>query len=58
MDLNIGDPLFHDKDLPKLEAVRKLQQEAYHILQVMNGINPGDPTYNTDQNPANYQKTM
>ena len=58
VDLNIGDPLFHDEDLPKLEAVKKLQQEAYHILQGMNGIHPGDPTYNTDQNPAHYQKTM
>jgi len=27
-------------------------------MQVMNGINPGDPTYNVDQNIANYQKTM
>ena len=25
---------------------------------VMNGINPGDPTYNTDQNIDNYKKTM
>ena len=58
VDLNIGDPLFHDKALPKLEAVKKLQQEAYHTLQVMNGIHPGDPTYNTDLEPVNYQKTM
>ena len=58
VDLNIGDPIFHDKALSKPEATRKLQQEAYHIMQEMCGIYPGDPTYNTDQNPENYQKTM
>lgn len=58
VDLNIGDPLFHDKTLSKPEAVKKMQQDAYHIMQTMNGIHPGDPTYNTDLNPANYQKTM
>ena len=58
VDLNIGDPLFHDKTLPTAEAVKKLQQDAYHVMQGMNGIHPSDPTYNTDQNPANYQKTM
>ena len=58
VDLNIGDPIFHDKTLPKLDAVKKLHQDAYHILQAMNGIHPGDPTYNTDQNPETYQKTM
>ena len=58
VDLNIGDPIFHDKDLPKLEATRKMQQDAYHILQTMCGINPGDPTYRTDLNLETYQKTM
>lgn len=58
VDLNIGDPIFHDKDLPRLEAVKKLQQDTYHIMQAMNGIHPGDPTYNTDQNLETYQKTM
>ena len=58
VDLNIGDPIYHDKSLPKLEAIKKLQKDAYHILQQMNGIHPGDPTYNTDLNPENYQKTM
>ena len=58
VDLNIGDPVFHDKDLPRLEAVKKLQQNTYHIMQAMNGIHPGDPTYNTDQNLETYQKTM
>ena len=58
VDLNIGDPIFHDKGLPKLAAVKKMQQDAYHILQQMNGIHPGDPTYCTDLNPETYRKTM
>ncbi len=58
VDLNIGDPIFHDKSLPKLEATKKMQQDAYHILQAMNGIHPGDPTYSTDLNLETYQKTM
>ena len=58
MDLNIGDPIFHDKTLSKPEATKKLQQEAYHIMQAMNGIHPGDPTYNEDQTLETYQKTM
>ena len=58
VDLNIGDPIFYDKELPKLESVKKMQQDAYHIMQEMNGIRPGDPTYNTDLNPETYQKTM
>ena len=58
VDLNIGDPIFHDKELPKLAAVKKMQQDAYHIMQGMNGIHPGDPTYSTDLTLDNYQKTM
>ena len=58
VQLNIGDPVYHDKSLSKLEATRKLQQDVYHIMQEMNGIHPGDPTYNTDLDLANYQKTM
>jgi len=58
VDLNIGDPIFHDRKLPKLEAIKKMQSDAYHIMQGMNGIHPGDPTYNEDQNLENYQKTM
>ena len=41
-----------------MEAVKKMQQDAYRIMQEMNGIHPGDPTYNEDLNPENYQKTM
>ncbi len=58
VDLNIGDPIYYDKSLTKAEAVKKLQQDTYHVMQEMNGIHPGDPTYNTDQNPDTYQKTM
>ena len=58
VDLNIGDPIFHDKTLSNPEATKKMQQDAYHIMQEMNGIHPGDPTYNTDLTLENYQKTM
>ena len=58
VDLHIGDPICHDKSLSKQDAVLKMQQETYHIMQAMNGIHPGDATYNTDLNPANYKNTM
>ena len=58
VDLHVGDPLFPDKTLSAAEAMDKLHAEAYHVMQVMNGINPGDPTYNTDQNIETYKKTM
>ena len=58
VDLHVGEPLFADKALHPRLAAEKLQREAYHIMQVMNGINPGDPTYNTDLDPEHYIKTM
>jgi hypothetical protein len=58
VDLHVGDPILPDKTLPTAEAIDKLHAEAYHVMQVMNGINPGDETYNVDQNPDTYQKTM
>ena len=58
VDLHIGEPLYCNKELPRREAENELQARAYHVMQVMNGINPEDPTYNTDQNPNNYKKTM
>ena len=58
VDLNIGDPIFYDKELPKLQAVKKLQQDSYHILQEMAGIHPGDPTYSTSLDLESYKKTM
>ena len=57
-DLHIGEPLFPDKSLPIGEAIDKLHKEAYHVMQVLAGINPGDLTYNLDQNIENYKKTM
>lgn len=35
-----------------------MQQETYHIMQELNGIHPGDPTYSTELNTEAYQKTM
>ena len=58
VDLNIGEPIFHDKTLPRLEAVKDMQQRAYHIMQQMNDIHPGDPTYSTNLDLESYQKTM
>ncbi|MBQ7380172.1 MAG: hypothetical protein IJW70_10910 [Clostridia bacterium] len=58
VDLHVGEPLFADKSLSPAKAAQKLQRDAYHVMQVMNGILPGDPTYNTDQDPDRYQKTM
>lgn len=58
VDLHIGEPIYADKSLDKREAAERMRAEAYHIMQVMNGINPGDPTYNTDQDPDHYKKTM
>ena len=58
VDLHVGEPLLPDTTLPIKEAVDKMHKEAYHIMQVMNGINPGDATYNVDQNIDNYVKTM
>ena len=56
--VHIGEPLLVDKTLSRSEAAEDLRARAYHVMQVMNGIHPGDPTYNTDHNPDTYQKTM
>ncbi len=58
VDLHIGEPLYADKTLPPREAADELRKRAYHIMQEMNGIFPGDPSYNEDQNIDNYRKTM
>lgn len=58
VDLNVGEPLFADKTLSPGDAIDDLHKRAYHVMQVMNGIHPGDPTYNVDQNIDNYKKTM
>ena len=44
--------------LHPMEAAKKLHRDAYHIMQVMNGIDPSHPNYRTEQNPENYVKTM
>ncbi|MBR2499354.1 MAG: 1-acyl-sn-glycerol-3-phosphate acyltransferase [Clostridia bacterium] len=58
VDLHIGEPLFVDKTVPTEQAIEKMHKEAYHVMQVMLGVNPGDPTYNEDYKGNNYQKTM
>lgn len=58
VDLHIAEPIYADKSLPFAEAAEELRARAYRIMQEMNGIHPGDPTYNEDQNIDNYRKTM
>ena len=58
VNVNIGDPLLPDTTLSFKEAVDKLHKDAYHIMQVLNGINPGDPHYNTQQNIDKYKRTF
>lgn len=58
VDLHIGEPMYADTSLPMRDAAEDLRRRAYHVMQVMNGINPGDPTYNEDLNIDNYKKTM
>ena len=58
VDLHIAEPIFPDKSIEPKAAEEKMRKEAYHIMQVMNGINPTDPSYNLDQNPSHYKKTM
>ena len=58
VDLHIGEPLYADPTLPPRAAAQALRAEVYRVMQQMNGIHPGDPTYNEDQSIDNYQKTM
>ncbi len=58
VNLHVGAPLTADPALGKKEAMEELHARAYHVMQGMNGIHPGDPTYNVDQNIDRYQKTM
>ncbi len=58
VDLHIAEPIYADKTLKPRAAAEELRARAYKIMQEMNGICPGDPTYNEDQNIDNYQKTM
>ncbi len=58
VDLHIAAPLYANKDLPPRQAADELRRRTYRIMQEMNGIHPGDPTYNEDQRIEHYQKTM
>jgi 1-acyl-sn-glycerol-3-phosphate acyltransferase len=58
VDLHIAEPIYADKTLKSRVAAEELRARAYMIMQEMNGIYPGDPTYNEDQNIDNYRKTM
>ena len=57
-DLHVGEPILPDTTLSMNDAIDKIHKETYHTMQVMNGINSGDPTYNTNQNIDEYKKTM
>lgn len=58
VDLHVAEPMYADRSLPTREAVEELRARAYRVMQEMNGIYPGDPTYNEDQNIDHYIKTM
>ena len=58
VDLHIAAPMYADSSLPPREAAKDLRARIYRVMQEMNGIYPGDPTYNEDQTIANYRKTM
>lgn len=58
VDLHIGEPIYADKSLSPRDAAEKMREEAYRVMQVMGGINPGDPTYNVDQDPEHYKSTI
>ena len=58
VDLHVSEPLYADKTLPEREAANELRARTYKIMQNMNGLSVGDPTYNEDQNIDNYRKTM
>lgn len=58
VDLHIAEPIYADQSLNTRAAAYELRNRAYRIMQEMNGIHPGDPTYNEDQNIKHYHKTM
>ena len=58
VDLHIAEPTYADTNLPPREAAEELRARVYRTMQEMNGIHPGDPTYNENQDIATYQKTM
>ena len=58
VDLHVGEPLYADKTMHPRAAAEDLRARAYYIMQEMNGIHPGDPTYNENQSIDEYRKTM
>lgn len=58
VDIHIGEPILPDMTLNKEEAIDKIHKEAYHAVQVLAGINKGDPTYNENPDIDSYKKTM
>lgn len=58
VDLHISEPIYADTYINTRAAAYELRDRAYKIMQEMNGIHPGDPTYNEDQNIKHYKKTM
>ena len=58
IDLHIGEPIYYDKSLAPKDAVEDLRAKTYKVMQELNGVLPTSPTYNEDQNPYNYKKTV
>ncbi|MBE5757234.1 MAG: 1-acyl-sn-glycerol-3-phosphate acyltransferase [Clostridiales bacterium] len=60
IDMHIGEPIFANKELSIKEKEEDLHKRAYHLMQVQNGINKGDKTYNDNPfiSQDEYKKTM
>ena len=58
VDLHIGEPLYADPTLSLREAAEDLRLRTCRVMQEMNGILPGDPTYSEEQEIDKYRKTM
>ena len=58
VDLHIAEPMRADQSLGRRESAEELRARAYRVMQEMNGIHPGDSTYNEDQDIDHYRKTM
>ena len=58
VDLHIGEPLWPNLTQTPAAAAEEMRARAYHVMQVMNGITPDAPTYNTNQDVLHYHKSM
>jgi len=58
VDLHVGEPILPDKTLPPKEAETKIHKQTYHVMQVMAGITPDSPEYNSDYLGASYKRAM